>query len=62
MSILFLSIIILVVAGKRPGIAQVEPSAQEEYVPDEVLVKFKGGTTRLLVQQGIEMVQGRIKT
>lgn len=62
LSFLFLSLFVFVAGGKYQGIAQVDPSTQWEYVPNEVLVKFKEGTGRAIIQYVIEAVQGRIKT
>jgi len=62
LSLLFLSLIILLVVGGHPGNNQVETSAQAEFVPNEVLVKFKKDVGRVLIQQGIDLVHGRIIT
>lgn len=62
LSLLFLCLFAFLAGGKRPESTQAEPSIQEEYVPNEVLVKFKKDTARTLVQQGIELVQGKIQT
>lgn len=58
----FIFLFLIFFGGQYPGHAQVEPTIQDEYVPNEVLVKFKEGTGRGLIQYGIEAVQGRIKT
>jgi len=60
--LLFLALFAFLTEGKHPENTQPAPSIQEEYVADEVLVKFKKETNRMLVQQGIDLVQGRIET
>jgi len=62
LSLLFLSLFVFLAGGRHPGRVKVESSIQEEYVPNEVLVKFKKDIGRSLIQQGIDLVQGRIKT
>jgi hypothetical protein len=39
--ILFVSLLTVFLGGKHPEGAQVEPSIQNEFVPNEVLIKFK---------------------
>lgn len=51
---------VFIAETKHTGPVQTEPSIQEEYVPNEVLVKFKKGTSRTLVQLGIYNVEGKI--
>lgn len=60
--ILFVFLFTIFLGGKHPEGAQAEPSIQNEFVPNEVLVKFKEGTGRALIQYGVEAVQGTIKT
>lgn len=62
MSFSLLSLILFLFEGRYPGSAQDEPSAQAEFVPGEVLVKFKKDIGRVPIQQGIDLVQGRIIT
>jgi len=62
LSLLFLSLLVFLAGERHPGSAQAEPSIQEEYVLNEVLVKFKKGISRDLIQYGIDQVQGKIKT
>lgn len=58
----FIFLFLIFFGGHYSGRAQAKPTIQDEYVPNEVLVKFKEGTGRGLIQYGIEAVQGRIKT
>jgi hypothetical protein len=60
--LLLLPLFVFVTGGRRPGNAQMESFAQEEYVPNEVLVRFKKDVGKILIQQGIELVQGKIIT
>lgn len=58
----FLPLVVFLSGGRNAEIPQVDPSTKWEYVPNEVLVKFKEGTGRAIVQYVIEAVEGRIKT
>jgi subtilisin family serine protease len=60
--VLFVFLVAILLGGRHPGSAQAEDSIQYEFVPNEVLVKFREGTGRALIQYGVEAVQGRVKT
>ena len=53
--IFFLLIIVLVNGGRNPASNQEEYSSQEEYVPNELLVKFKKNTEKTKIQAGFEV-------
>jgi hypothetical protein len=59
--LLFLSLIFLLL-NSRPASNQEVYTAQEEYVPNEVLVKFKADVGRNLIRGAIDIVQGKIIT
>jgi len=61
-SISFFSLFVLFSGGRHSVATQQEFLSQEEYVPNELLVKFKKDIERTLVQQAIESVQGKIIT
>lgn len=62
LSILFLSLLAFLPGTKHSAAVQEWSSTQEEYVPNEVLVKFKKDIPRTLIQQDIDLVQGKIVT
>jgi hypothetical protein len=49
-------------AGKNTGMFQEASPVPEEYVPNEVLVKFKEEAGKYLIQAGIDAVQGKVIT
>jgi subtilisin family serine protease len=55
-------IFVLVYEGRHSASNQEEYSSQEEYVPNELLIKFKKNTERSKIQQSIESVRGKIIT
>jgi len=57
-----LTLAIFLIGGKQVQISQIDPSNQWEYVPNEIIVKFKQGTEKAAVQYAIGAVQGKIKT
>ncbi len=62
LSILFLSLLAFLPGTKHSAAVQEWSSTQEEYVPNEVLVKFKKHIPRTLIQQDIDLVQGKLVT
>ncbi len=62
LSILVLSILAFFSGIRHSAATQEGFATQEEYVPNEVLVKFNKDVPRTIVKQDIEYVQGRIVT
>lgn len=59
--LLFFSLVFLLLNGKSASNQEVF-TAQEGYVPNEVLVKFKADVSRSLIRGAIDIVQGKIIT
>lgn len=61
---LLLGFLVFVFVGEKPAVAQkgFRPLVEGEYVPNEVLVGFKEGTTLESIREAINCVQGKIIT